>query len=124
MPGADLVSAMQQLELSNASSDEISQKQQELYKAINKAQFLHSTYLNNAHNTDAKEKLAPADLLRFTDNAIKSAKDGLETFAYLKARRGLQEENAWKLESQLLTLLGRAATVGYLGPVNTNGLSE
>ncbi|CTP83184.1 putative type III effector protein [Xanthomonas translucens pv. phlei] len=114
MPGADLVSAMQQFELSNASSNEISQKQQELYKAIAKAQFLHSTYLNNAHNPDAKEELAPADQLRFTDNAINSAKEGLETFAYLKARHGLQEENAWKLESQLLTLLGRAATVGYL----------
>lgn len=113
MPGTDLLSAMRQLELDNAASDDVKQKQKELHQAIAKAEFLHDRYFGNANNPDSAEKIAPAHLIKFTDNAITSAKQGLDAFAYLNARGGLIKKKAWELESQLLTLLGRAATVGY-----------
>ncbi|WP_230812827.1 type III effector protein XopP [Xanthomonas translucens] len=112
MPGTDLVSAMQQLELSNALSDEIAQKTKDLHKSLGKASYFQKKILDPAQDTDSEKKLAPIDRLRFIDDAIQTARQGLDAFAYLNARDCLLKENSWKLELELLTLFGRAATVG------------
>ncbi|KWV12337.1 type III effector protein XopP [Xanthomonas translucens pv. translucens] len=113
MPGTDLLSVMTQLEVSNALSDEIAQKTKDLHKSKEKAAFFQEKILGPAQDTDSEKKLAPMDRLRFIDDAIQTARQGLDAFAYLNARGCLLKENSWKLELELLTLFGRAATVGY-----------
>ncbi len=113
MPGTDLVSALNQLELSDALSDEIAQKTKDLYKSREKAVFFHEKIFDPEQDTDSEKKLAPADKLKFIANAIQSARQGLHAFAYLNARGCLLKQSSSELEVDLLTLLGRAATVGY-----------
>ncbi|WP_284568434.1 hypothetical protein [Xanthomonas graminis] len=81
MPGTDLVSALNQLELSDALSDEIAQKTKDLYKSREKAVFFHEKIFDPEQDTDSEKKLAPADKLKFIANAIQSARQGLHAFA-------------------------------------------